>query len=189
MRRIFIAVDIQNNSTLARLVSLYKLALKDEKIRWVDTAGMHLTLAFLGDNDEDRIKRAGDIMSETAGKYKEFEIFFAGTGIFRNIKQPRVLWLDLKVPDVLYNMQALLCKKLEDEGLYKADKSFMPHITLGRMKYIDNRELLSEILKHPGSKNLPPQSVNQLILYESILKPGGPEYYPLKKASLIPAVS
>ncbi|MDT8401371.1 MAG: RNA 2',3'-cyclic phosphodiesterase [Bacteroidales bacterium] len=189
MKRIFIAVDIQNNNAMTQLVDSYKLALKGEKIRWVDPAGMHLTLAFLGDSDDGRVKRAGEIMLETAGHFKAFELFFAGTGVFRNMKQARVIWLDLKVPEVLFNMQLFLCRKLEEEGLYKIEKSFKPHITLGRMKYINNRELLSDLLKDPAGKKLPPQSVNELVLYESILKPEGPEYCRLKDAPLRPAVS
>ncbi len=189
MKRIFIAIDINNNKALTGLVDSYKLILKDEKIRWVDPYNMHLTLAFIGDSDGGQVEEAGNIMSLTAGRFKPFEIVFNGTGVFRNIKQPRVLWLALKVPDVLYNIQSLLSDKLEEAGLYNKEKAFKPHITLGRMRHIENRELLSDILKQTENYYLPPQSVNELILYESILKPGGPEYNPIKKIPLLSSAS
>jgi len=189
MRRIFIAIDINNNKALTELLNSYKLILKDERIRWVDHHNLHLTLAFLGDNDDRQVEEAGDIMSLVAGRFDPFEIVFNGTGVFRNIKQPRVIWLALKVPVVLYDIQALLSDKLEGAGLYKNEKPFKPHITLGRMKYIENRELLSDILKQTESHNLPPQPVNELILYESILKPDGPQYRPLSKVPLQSSVS
>ena len=184
MKRIFIAVDIVNNSQLTGLLASFKQALSKEKIRWVDPGNMHLTLAFLGDNDEEQVKMAGDIMSATAAGFETFEIVYNGTGVFRNMKQPRVIWLGLKVPDSFYRMQEMLCDQLEREGLYRKEKKFKPHITLGRMRYIDSKERLSEILKEHENVNLPPRQVSELILFESILKPGGPEYRPLKKASL-----
>ncbi len=184
MKRIFIAVDIVNNSELAGLLASFKQALREERIRWVDPGNMHLTLAFLGDNDEGQVKMAGDIMSATATRFEPFEIVFKGTGVFRNMKQARVIWLGLKVPDSFYRMQEMLCDKLEREGLYRKEKKFKPHITLGRMRYINSKESLSEILKEHESVKLPPRQVSELILFESILKPGGPEYRPLRRVPL-----
>lgn len=184
MKRIFIAVKIINNRELTELLNSFKQVLKGEKIRWVDPVNMHLTLAFLGDNHKEQVEMAGDIMSIVAAEFEPFELVFNGAGIFRNIKQPRVIWLGLKVPDSFYNMQKMLCDQLEKEGLYRKEKTFRPHITLGRIKYIDKRERLSEILKEPVSDSLPPQAVNELILYESILKPGGPQYRPVRIALL-----
>ena len=184
MKRIFIATDIVNSEKLRALLASFKDALGDERIRWVDPANMHLTLAFLGDKDEGEIKEAGDIMTSVSSGFEPFEIELNGTGVFRNIRQPRVIWLGLKAPDSFYRMQEMLCRQLEDEGIYRKEKIFKPHITLGRIKYIESRDRLSGILKAHSSVRLPPMEVSELILYESILKPGGPKYHPLRRTPL-----
>lgn len=176
MKRIFIAIDINKNRALTRLVESYKLALKDEKIRWVEPANIHLTLAFLGESDEDQVSKAGEIMREAANNFESFEITFNGTGVFRDIRQPRVIWLGIEAPQSLYDLREVICEALKEEGLYRDKKPFRPHLTLGRMKYIANKNVLAEILKSSGSHDLPSQTVNELILYESILKPDGPVY-------------
>ena len=176
MKRIFIAIDINKNRALTRLVESYKLALKDEKIRWVEPANIHLTLAFLGESDEDQVSKAGEIMREAANNFESFEITFNGTGVFRDIRQPRVIWLGIEAPQSLYDLREVICEALKEEGLYRDKKPFRPHLTLGRMKYIANKNVLADILKSSGSHDLPSQTVNELILYESILKPDGPVY-------------
>lgn len=182
MKRTFIAIDIKRNIALNRLVESYKRMLRDEKIKWVDLSNLHLTLAFLGDIDEDQINRAGEIMYQAANNYKSFEVSFNDTGVFRDIRKPRVIWMGIEAPESLYDLHEEICKALREGDIHHDEKPFKPHLTLGRIKYIAKRDVLADILRSSGSYNLPPQIVNEIILYESILKPDGPAYRPLKKA-------
>ncbi|MBS0012247.1 MAG: RNA 2',3'-cyclic phosphodiesterase [Bacteroidales bacterium] len=184
MKRVFIAIDINNNQAVRRLLESCKSKLSGERIRWVSPENMHLTLAFLGERDEIEVQKSGDIMSELAQLSEAFQIAFSGTGVFRDLNHPRVIWIGLKVPDVLHDMRKLLCTRLKEEGLYSDEKPFRPHITIGRVKYISKRKALAEILHKTEENDLPPQEVNELILYESILKPGGPEYHALRTEAL-----
>lgn len=185
MKRIFIAVDIQANSAFTRLINSFKKALRDEGIKWVEPLNVHLTLAFIGEKEDIDVEKTAEIVRKVAGKFNPFELNFSGTGIFRDMRKPRVIWLGVEVQPEFYEMQSLLCRELEEEGLYTSEKSFKPHITLGRIKYINDRELLSDLLKSNEAKSLPPQSVNELLLYESRLKPHGPEYHILAKAPFL----
>ncbi|MBN1388518.1 MAG: RNA 2',3'-cyclic phosphodiesterase [Bacteroidales bacterium] len=185
MRRTFIAIDIKKNEALTGLIESYKMMLKGEKIKWVDPSNIHLTLAFLGEINEDQVNKTGEIMDEAVNNYSPFEISFDGTGVFRDMRKPRVIWLGIKAPESLYDMRSVICKALGKEDLYHDEKLFRPHLTLGRIKYIAERKILADMLSSSGSYNLPSQIVNELILYESILKPEGPVYNPLKKARLI----
>ena len=182
MRRTFIAIDIKSNKALTSLVESYRIKLKEERIKWVDPANLHLTLTFLGEIDEDQIIRAGEIIIKAANNCSPFEIFFSGTGVFRSIKQPRVIWLGIEAPQSLFDLHKDICEALRKEDLYREEKPFRPHLTLGRMKYITKREVLSKLLSSSESINLPPQTIHELLLYESILKPEGPVYQPLKRA-------
>lgn len=177
MKRMFIAIEIQNNKALADLIASYRSVLADEKIRWVDPSGMHLTLAFLGDIDEQQQQEAAELLKETARDFEPFTIGFTAAGLFRNLRRPRVLWLGIEAGDSLYEMRSVLCRKLMEAGLLEEEKPFSPHLTLGRMKRIENRKRLSALLSQPSGPQLPPQHITEIILYESILREGSPPVY------------
>ncbi len=173
----FIAIEIKNNKALADLIASYRSSLAGEKIRWVKPSGMHLTLAFLGDIDKRQQEEAVKVLRETACGFEPFSVEFTGAGLFRDLRRPRVLWLGIEAGDILCEMRSALCHRLIEAGLLDEEKPFSPHLTLGRMKRIENRERLSELLSEPGGHKLPPQQVSEIILYESILRPGSPATY------------
>ena len=145
---------------------------------------MHLTLAFLGEMRDHDIDRVTEIMEETSRKYESFELVFTKPGIFRDINQPRVLWMGLEAPEILFKMREELCSRLRNEGLYSDEKRFSPHITLGRMKFINDRENLHKVINSNTTHYIPVEKVNEIILYQSILKPDGPQYISVCKAFL-----
>lgn len=173
----FIAIEIQENKALAELIASYRSALAGEKIRWVNPSGMHLTLAFLGDIDKQQQEEAAKVLRETAHGFEPFTIEFTGAGLFRDLRRPRVLWLGIEAGDTLYRMRSVLCHRLKEERLLDEEKAFRPHLTLGRMKRIENRERLSDLLSEVRGHKLPPQHVKEVILYESILREGSPPVY------------
>lgn len=184
MKRVFIAIDIKISIELEELIRSYKTRLADEKIRWVSPGNIHLTLAFLGDLDKVQIGQTASLLEEVVAEYPKFPVGFGETGVFRSINHPRVIWLGVKTPDVLYEMRESVCNKLRQENLYRDEKKFSPHITLGRMKYIINRDMFSGILNSGSNINIPEQLISEIILFESILKPEGPVYVPVVKALL-----
>ncbi len=173
----FIAIEVQNTKALTDLIASYSSVLADEKIRWVDPSNMHLTLAFLGDIDEQQQEEAAQLLEETSRRFKPFTIEFTGAGLFRNLRRPRVLWLGIEAGDTLYEMRSVLCQRLMEAGLLDEEKPFSPHLTLGRMKRIEDRGRLSELLSEPAGHQPPPQHVSEIILYESILREGSPPVY------------
>ena len=64
MKRIFIAVKIDPGETLMKMISDFKTGLKDERIKWTETENFHITLAFLGETEEDKIKAIGKMLRE-----------------------------------------------------------------------------------------------------------------------------
>lgn len=184
MKRIFIAIDINSDNSMTDLFTLFRQELKDERIRWVKPSNIHLTLAFLGDMDNQDIDSAKNIVSSTADKFKSFTLQWDCPGVFRDLNRPRVIWLGLKENRELNKLREELCDKLRQAGLYSDTKAFSPHLTLGRMKFIKNRDKLAGLLEE-GNVPLPhSQSVNEIVLYESILRQDGPEYVSLAKYPL-----
>ena len=84
MRRIFIAIKIEPENNFLRIYSSLKALSGTEKINWVDPANIHLTLAFLGDTEEERIKAAAIMLKKQCTGFGEFDFNLSGIGVFKD---------------------------------------------------------------------------------------------------------
>jgi len=184
MKRVFIALKVDPGRELLKLYSLLKALLEAENIKWVDPGNIHLTLAFLGDTEEKRIKILSDLIGDICCDFKKFDFVLAGTGIFKNIHDPRVLWIGIKSADRLFEINSLITEGLNINGFNTEERPFSPHLTLGRMKSVRDTENLKTVLERYKDHQIQSVHTNEVILYESILMQTGPLYKPLGKYML-----
>ena len=92
MKRIFIAVKVDPGQTLIRIHASLKSVLGGEKINWTDLANMHLTLAFLGDTEDELIKVVSIMLKQVCTGFGGFRFNLTGAGVFKNWHDPRVIW-------------------------------------------------------------------------------------------------
>src|SRR6266849_8045325 len=141
MTRTFIALEL--NAALQRflgeIISHASQELPD--VRWVDPAGIHLTLAFLGELTDKQLAAAIGASEEAAQKATPFEYRLKGLGIFGSPQQPRVIWMgieDLPSGQIygspLQQLHRVLTKELELYGFEIEKRPFSPHLTLARNK-------------------------------------------------------
>jgi len=166
---------------LLNLISSFKSGLIGERIKWTDLENTHITLAFPGNTEEDRIKPIQKMLAEKCKGFGKFEIKLRGSGLFRNINDPRVIWAGISPSDNLLRLNRDIITGLSDAGIVIEDRPFNPHLTLGRIKSISNKEALAALLDNFRNKELQVIPVNEVILYESILKATGPVYKPIAK--------
>jgi 2'-5' RNA ligase len=82
MKRVFIAVKVDPGGELLRMFSSLKGSLSTENIKWVDHANIHLTLAFLGDTEDESIKTlAGMLKEKCTGLFWPEQGFLKTSGI------------------------------------------------------------------------------------------------------------
>lgn len=184
MKRTFIAIRIRTGEKVKEILNCFKEMLAGENIRWVDPAVMHITFTFLGDTDEKIIPSVIDIIKRTAIKSPPFELVFRGTGIFKNLRDPRVIWIGTETNPVMQSIKTELDNELSRFSFEKETREFRPHLTLGRIKWIKNRSLLEEALKLYEDQVIQKEMISEVIYYESILKPSGPEYHSIINAPL-----
>jgi 2'-5' RNA ligase len=176
MKRIFIAIKADPDAAFQRMYATLRSALGSEKITWVSLENIHLTLVFIGDTEEDRIKAAGILLKQKCTGFGEFNIRISGVGIFRNFNDPRVLWTGLEENDKLCRLNKQLNNGLQDIGFKIENRPFNPHITLGRIKSIRDKVALKSAISRYQDKFVQEVHVKEVILFESILKPSGPVY-------------
>jgi len=176
LKRVFIAVKIEPAPTLLKIINSLKAVLASEKINWVNPDNIHLTLAFLGDTDEERIKILGIMLKRTCTGFGEFNFKLNGIGVFRGIRDPRVLWAGIEGYEKLLQLNDVIKTGLNDTGFRIEERPFKPHITLGRIKFLKNQESLNSALDIYKDTFIQGVQVKEVILYQSILRPEGPFY-------------
>ena len=183
MRRIFTAVDISEEAR--RLAADHIEALKMEfgrvRVGWERPEKLHLTLKFLGDTSDEQLEALRAALRAIAGETRPFELTIRGTGLFPNLREPRVLWLGVEDEKhcltKVFQMIDFECSKI---GFAPEKRKFKPHLTIARLKEPHASRTLAEDHLHT---DLPPVmfTVNDLVIYESELKPTGSVYKVLER--------
>lgn len=184
MKRLFIAVKTVPGADLLRMISSVKSLLGHESIKWVDPGNIHITLAFLGDTEEKKIKLLTQILNGTCAGFGRFEFSLTGTGVFKNFNDPRVIWVGISPKETLVNLSSKITDGLKLGGFAIEDRGFRPHLTIGRVRTIKDNENLKRVLETYRETDFQKISASEVILYESILMQTGPLYKELGKFPL-----
>jgi 2'-5' RNA ligase len=184
MKRIFIAVKVEPGDELIRMFSSLRSLLGGESIKWVDPVNIHLTLAFLGDTEEKRIRILNGMLNDKCPGFGEFDFVLAGTGIFKNYRDPRVIWVGIQSSEKLSILYNIIMKGLKQTGFEIEERQYKPHLTLGRVKSVRDTENLKSVLERYRDNQFQIVPVREVILFESILTQTGPIYKSLGKYPL-----
>ncbi len=184
MKRLFIAIKIKPEPNLIKVYHDVKYHCQFSKVKWVDENLFHITLKFLGDTPEDKIKVVENAMEETVADFNSFSFDIQGVGVFGSYYRPRVIWFGLQKSDRLKALGSALVKELEKKGFENDRQNFVPHLTVGRIKYIQDKKRLQQVVDQYKNTYLQSVKVDRIILYESILKREGPQYFSLREVYL-----
>jgi RNA 2',3'-cyclic 3'-phosphodiesterase len=196
MTRTFIALEL--NEALQRFVGeiISQVSQELPDLRWVDPYGIHLTLAFLGELNDEQLVEAIHSAEEAAHKATPFEYRLKGLDIFGSPQQPRVIWMgveDLLSGKVqgspLQHLHRVLSKELELRGFEVEKRPFSPHLTLARLKQSllpDAQQRLQRLLhsKLAGASSAV-YRVSNLCVMKSELSRAGAKYTCLKECSFV----
>ncbi len=184
--RAFLAVDI-GDDIRGHLDELQrKLKKVHANVRWVKPRNMHLTLVFLGDIPVEQIGTIKQALDQACGPQTAFGIQACGTGTFGKAKHPRVIWAGIADCPPLMELQGRLVQGLHDIGMELESRPFSPHLTLGRVKSIDQHTgpLLEKIEKYEAME-LGENRIDHVALMASTLTPHGAEYEILHRVELL----
>ena len=160
--------------------------MKDERIKWVNPDNFHLTLFFLGETVESQINPIALALSKIVKDFKRINLTLKGLGVFKNIRDPRVIWIGLDQNPMLQELHSRIQEIMAGQGFHKDDRPFRPHLTIGRPKRIYDTERLSELIEKNKNRIFQEVTIEEVIFYQSILKQQGPHYYVIDKFSLKP---
>lgn len=183
-KRTFIAIKIEPENALSDLFKCLKSSLKNEKIKWVEENSLHLTLRFLGETSQNQSQQVDLVLKKLASEYNTFCFDLSGTGFFGSKCQPKVLFVSVLNKEILSQFADNLAKGISGFGFQTGEKPFAPHLTLGRIKEIQNSGQFLELVQQYKNVHFQQVQVKEIIFYESILYPAGPVYKPIKTYKL-----
>ncbi|HEY5622191.1 MAG TPA: RNA 2',3'-cyclic phosphodiesterase [Gammaproteobacteria bacterium] len=116
-----------DDATRAALVRASRALVAASGGRAVPAENLHVTLAFLGELGEDEFEAVHRV---TAPKVGPFELTIDRTG-FR--KRAQLLWAAPRdVLPALIALEAGLWERLEEIGIERERRAYLPHVTLAR---------------------------------------------------------
>lgn len=185
MIRSFIAIDLTEETRKALRAVQEHLEQSRAGVRWVKPSSIHLTLKFLGNIHPEQVDDIAATVAEVVRSEPVLTLRAAGLGGFPSQRKPRVIWVGLEGDvDRLKQIQARLESSLEPLGFAREDRSFHPHLTLGRVK---DRRRLQQLIDIMADLELPTFNsfdADEIILYKSDLRPTGAIYTKLHRIPL-----
>ncbi len=178
MIRTFIALPIPDAVKATLETAVTSLKAKNRGVRWVKPEGLHITLKFLGDIPEDTVAPLSADLDGAAGESRPLSLSLSGFGAFPGVRRPRVVWVGLggDIAELVTLSRAIdrVCGKY---GIAQEGRPFSGHITLGRLKTPSMVDL--DIGQVTGMF-----MASEVLLYRSVLSPGGAQYTVLHRSSL-----
>lgn len=171
--RTFISIDLPNE--IKNQIIKIQSQLPEFHGKKTEPENLHLTLKFLGEIGEEKVEQIKEKLKEI--KFNKFQTEIDSIGIF-SPKFVKIIWLHLSNCDELQ-------KEIDNilEKLFEKEKRFMSHLTIARVKLINNK---NDFLKKINEMKIEPIkfSVDNFRLKKSVLEKQGPKYETIEEYKL-----
>ncbi|MGE5219786.1 MAG: RNA 2',3'-cyclic phosphodiesterase [Chloroflexota bacterium] len=184
MVRAFIAIELDPEVVKKIRQTIDDLKSRIRGVRWSPAANLHLTVKFLGDVAEGQIDAIGEALAGALRPFPRFTINAKGLGVFPDLRRPRILWVGL-MGEQLAALAASVELSLLPLGFAPESRNFAPHLTIGRWRQLDRPpRTLKQELEVWRDCEFGHSTVEQVVLFQSVLKPEGAVYSRLKTVAL-----
>ncbi len=178
--RTFLALEIPAEIAGYLGTVIERLAKRTEGVKWVRNEGIHITVKFLGEIEEAMVEPMREALAPIGGHFGSFTVSLDRVDAFPSKRSARVIVVRLK--EGVEHIQAIFSEvedRLAGMDIEREKRSLLPHLTLGRRR-----------VPKPFPDGDPPPieerrfAVENLVLYKSLLTPGGAIYTPIWKIKL-----
>ena len=176
MKRLFAAVKIHPSAEFLKTYNSLKSGLHFAQITWVKPESIHVTLKFFGETEEKCIPEISSVLKEVALKHQPFASEIVNVGIFGSSYSPKVIWFGIDKSEPLKKLGFDVLQSVEKIGWEQDRQNFVPHLTIGRIKFIPDKQLFQSVIDAHKKTWMQEIQVSVFHLYESILLKEGPVY-------------
>ncbi len=172
-RRLFVAVTLDESARRACAAAAARLRDAGFAARWTTPESYHLTVAFLGGVEAERVGEVEAALCEAASRVAPFDVRIDALGGFPDERRPRIVWAGPTAPVAPFAAACVAVRaRLETLG-FRFDLHDDAHVTLARA---DGRAALPPVVP-PRAE----QPADALTLFESFTDPGGARYVALRR--------
>lgn len=173
--RLFVAIDIPEETRRALSGLMVHFAEICRGARWVQPEGMHVTLKFIGDAADAMPPRIAQAFHGLRLD-RPIALAFREFGFFPNERHPRVFFVEIHSVKELASLAAEVEKRLELLGIAREARAFRPHLTLARFKTNEGLAALRNRIAALPSQDFGAGAASEVHLYQSVLKSSGAVY-------------
>jgi 2'-5' RNA ligase len=163
------------------------LAAAEGDVNWVAEQNLHVTLLFLGEVDVRETLSVCRVVQDVAAATAPFSIRLAGVGCFPNTRRPRVLWAGIEdgTEELIRLHQKIEVRILELGSYRREDRTFTPHVTLGRVKGEGDSQAIVQTVREHSEWNGGVETVTEVHVMSSELTRDGSQYTILGRGKLL----
>lgn len=181
MPRAFIAIDIDEMVRQKLVGAQHQLATTGAQLKLVEPENIHVTMKFLGEVPDDKIRTIADAIRRAVVGAQPFSIDIKGIGVFPNLRYVRVVWAGVvDGRDAVIAIQRNIDRELQNLG-FPPERDFVPHLTLARVKTAHRKERLAALIKEMANIEFGTTSAQAIELKQSTLTSKGPIYSTLAR--------
>lgn len=179
------AIDLPREIKRDLALTVSRLAEAGADVKWVEEENFHLTLKFLGEVESAQLPELRVALSRASSDFPPFAFRLGELGAFPSLRRPRVIWAGVKAPTLLPELARRVEGEMTALGFPREERSFSPHLTLGRVRSPAGLTSLARLLETTS----PPEGevrVEEVVLFSSLLSREGPTYTSLARIPLAP---
>jgi len=184
MKRLFVAIKVELSDEFRQSARALQANLSYEKIVWEKDDLRHLTLRFLGATPDSQIEPLKAALADVARESESFTMQLDKMGLFGSRYAPDVIWFGFEDFTPFRQLFDKLESRLQQVGFGPAYGNFVPHVTVARIKHLQDKQRFRRVLEQCRPKGAQTINVSEIILYQSFLHSDGPVYKPLATYSL-----
>lgn len=173
--RVFAALDLPETVQESISDAVRSLqGIRQSGINWVQKENLHITFQFLGEISRSHLAEIADILRESCSSLS-VPHFTAPRLQLIPASGPRILWINYKLQEQsLSRSHRFFCDKVRSLGYTIERKPVVYHTTLGRIKSKVQQHFIEAVLRK--KIDIEDFGTYSISIYESILRPRGPEY-------------
>ena len=130
--RLFVALNLPSSVRDALWAATEPLRDLGLPVKWVRGDGIHVTLKFLGDVEDQREGELRGALGGAVAGAHALPLALGGFGVFPDFRRPRVIWTGIAPEPALEILQDKVEREFTPLGFPTEARAFRPHVTLGR---------------------------------------------------------
>ena len=174
--RLFTGFRLQLSNEYDPLIAELHCRTHYDTITWVKPNLFHITLRFIGKTHSSQVKPIAETLQNIAANTPELDLEINKLGVFGSHYAPKVLWLGISNTPELQQLYNSIDEALRQLGFSLSSENFVPHITLGRIKKIDNKNRFWQMFEEIQPSYHQQFHIQQISLIRSQLEKEGPIY-------------